>query len=257
MKSNKKYNTRVKNSMNLISKKEKMPSIDATWKGKCLDRQVHAALCGKIAQIADLSNEFYKDYLKQDVHSTFYNADDLIEDVLIPVYMLEGQPIQTWRKLDNSKKYLACDIHLYGIDFPLYDPRNDTPPFALHTSNKISFVFICSDDPVLEGRLVEVYRKKPDNDRPSGQPVLISPVLDLRYYLLGWTTHLLGWVKHFYIPDMFYWLGVSLAGYERYSDYDPLDRVTADNLFTALLEEFACEAKDFTEYIKNLHKKRE
>lgn len=109
-----------------------------------------------------------------------------------------------------------------------------------------------SDSPELDGRLVEVYHKKPDNVHPSAQLCLKTPSLDLRYYLLGWITHLLGWVKHFYIPEMYYWLGESLIGYERFVEYDPHNRKTAENLFTELLVEFADDAKGFTEYIKSL-----
>jgi len=228
-----------------------MPSVDASWKGQCVDHQVQHTLCGKIAQLSDLSNGFYKEYFKLDIHSTLYDGNNIIKDVHIPVHMLEGHSSPTGSKLDEKGKYIIENVSLFGIEFPLYDPRNYTPPFPLGTSNKISFVFIRCDFPVLDGRLVEVYHTKPDDLHPSGQTILMNPSLDLRYYLETWMMGLLGWVKHFYIPTMFYWLYGNYSGYGRYSVYDPNDQKSRETLFVGLLDEFDESAKGFTEYIKS------
>jgi len=234
-----------------------MPSVDVSWNGKCLDHQIQKELCEKIAQLGALSNEFYKEYLKEEVHSTLYNAGELIKDVLISTKILEYQSVSPELIQDNKVKFFTKDICLYGIDFPLYDIRNNNSYFPHYTDNKISFVFVRSNVPGLDGQLEEVCHLKPDEEHPSGQLALISPVVDLRYYLEGWMKRFLGWVKHFFIPDLFYWAWCDFPGYKRYLDYDPQDRKTADTIFLKLLDEFAAEAKSFTEYIYRLEEEED
>lgn len=233
-----------------------MPSVDASWSGKCVDRLVQQELKEKIVQLGDISNNFCNEYFKLDIKSTIYDSDQILEDVLIPVYLLGENPVPAGSKVDGNGRYFTNNVRLYGLQFPLYDPRNYTPPFALRTGNKISFVFIHSDDASLDGQLVSVARTKPDELHPSGQLIIRSPVVDLRYYLEIWMMDFLGWVKHFYIPDMYYWLYGTYSGYANYTKYDPRDRQTCDEVFRSLLTSFSEDAKGFTECIEGFRKNK-
>jgi hypothetical protein len=154
--------------------------------------------------------------------------------------------------------YLGEAITLSGVEFPLYDPRSYTIPFALGRSKRMSFVFVQSEEPELNGRIVQV-RPVNQQHRLSGMSplVLVNPVIDLRYYLEKWMGSFLGWVKHFYVPEMNYWVWSENAGYHDYLGKVTKDRVTAEQHFDRLLKAFSEEAESFTEEIEGYRRKRE
>src|SRR5437879_3755073 len=52
--------------------------------------------------------------------------------------------------------------------------------------------------------------------------------IHLRYYCEEWMDGLLGFVKHYYVPDMEYWRYEALSGYGRYLGLDPSDEAECE-----------------------------
>jgi len=66
----------------------------------------------------------------------------------------------------------------------------------------------------------------------------------LRYKFEEWMDFLLGWIKHFYIPDLRYWRYDELSAYEwQFSKTNPKDTHRRDQLFGILKESLVMECK--------------
>jgi len=137
-----------------------------------------------------------------------------------------------------SSGLLARAVHLFGLEFRLYDRRD-----FYGGDDRLSFVFASvADCPELTGMLVYV------EDRPecqyykdslirSADWFLTRPHIHLRYYCEGWMDQLLAYVKRFYIPDLSYWRYVDLAGYDYHAEvFDRFYAVTAREEVLSLLK---------------------
>ena len=198
-----------------------MPSVEATWSGKCTNRQVQKDLCQKLLRLSEVSVGKYQEFFGINMQPTIYGEPGGEEDYLISPGIFGGnKPSEKIEKVESCV-YLGRKIGLYGLDFPLYDLRNYTAPFALCESNRISFVFIRSQDPELDGLLVQAFSVNQQHSLSSvASTVLGVPVLDLRYYLEQWTGNFLGWAKHFYVPDLYYWLYGDSTNYGLYKELE-------------------------------------
>lgn len=227
-----------------------MPSVDATWNGKCSNCQVQQDLCQHLLRISEISNDKTFKFFGINAHSILYDEPVGEKQYLISSGIFgQSKPPDPIEKVENGV-YLGKNIGLYGLDFSLYDPRNYTPPFALEDANRLSFVFIRSQVPELDGRLIQAYSVNQDHYLSKlASSFLDVPVLDLRYYLMEWTSRLLGWVKHFYIPDLYYWLyGVHSLYDLYYKDIEPNIK-HRESIFESLLFDFIKQADNFSNYI--------
>ena len=227
-----------------------MPSVEATWNGKCTNRQIQKDFCQKLLRLSEVSVGKYQEFFGIKVQPTIYGEPGGEEDYLISPGIFGGnKPPEKIEKVESGV-YLGRRIGLYGLDFPLYDPRNYTAPFALCESNRISFVFIRSQDPELDGLLVQTFSVNQQHSLSSvASTVLGVPVLDLRYYLEQWTGKFLGWVKHFYVPDLYYWLSGDLTNYNLYKGLESTRKLD-ESYFEGLLADFNEQADNFTKAIR-------
>jgi hypothetical protein len=235
-----------------------MPSVEVVWKGRCVDRQVQQALCEHLLELSELSNRKFTAYFGEKVDPCFYDKPEESKQYLIVSQVFWNEPLPKRIKQVDEGLYLVEGITLSGIEFTLFDPRSCTEPFALRRNKRMSFVFVQSEEPKLNGRIVQV-RLVNKQHRLSGfaPMVLVNPCVDLRYYLEGWMGKFLGWVKHFYIPDLHYWIWDDYPGYETYRGNVSKDRVTAEQHFNRLMEAFSEEADSFTEQFESYRRERE
>lgn len=227
-----------------------MPSVDATWNGRCTNRQQQQELCQILLRLSGASVEKYQKFFGINVQPTFYDEPEGESDYLFLSEIFGGdKPPENIEKVESGV-FLGRKLGLYGLDFPLYDPRNYRAPFALCDSNRISFVFIRSQNPGLDGLLVKAFSVNQQHCLSSvSSTVLGVPVLDLRYYLEHWTSRFLGWVKHFYMPDLYYWLYGDLTNYNLYKGLEST-RKLGESLFDRLLVDFNEHAEKFTKAIR-------
>jgi len=136
-----------------------------------------------------------------------------------------------------SSGLLARAVHLFGLEFRLYDRRN------FYDDDRLSFVFASvAGCPELTGMLVYVedqaecqYYK--DSLIRSANWFLTRPRIHLRYYCEEWMDQLLAYVKRFYIPDLWYWRYQDLAGYDYHAEvFDRFYAVTAREEVLSLLK---------------------
>ena len=164
----------------------------------------------------------------------------------------EGYPSLRFGKFNNHQ-FVADNVKLFGIEFVLFDPRKFNSPFTLANNDKMSFVFLHSEDTDLDGRMVQVGHlprdRVGDHDEYNGY-LLMAPELDLRYYLERWIGEFLGWVKRFYIPSLAYWAWVENPGYSGYEQYAPDDHRARDEIFLYLRDRFIEEAEGWKAYCR-------
>jgi len=124
-------------------------------------------------------------------------------------------------------------LRLFGIDFQLFDPRNLYP-----NSERLSFVFLENPElPALTGLLAQVENRAQchlysSEVIRSADWYLSTPTIHLRYYLEEWSNLLFGWVKYFFVPDLYYWRYESLPEYEA-------NRAAIDNICQELGADYA------------------
>lgn len=249
-----------------------MSSVIVGWKGKCHSQKKQKELCKFIDQLAEVSHSFYEEPPKVK------HFDGYIEgEILLPGSLLKFSPnrlpsevevveakekIWNWKtgKLEARvvKYFLLRKVHLYGIEFYLYDPR----PNAY--KNRVSFVFLSHDKvPALNGKVVEV-EDHDECQRYTTETIkqadwyLTEPSGILRYYLEPWFDYFLGWIKYFFIPNLYFWRREDLPGYsqlKRNLDEELVgvnDKVYLRNkVFNDILEKFKSEAIELTRLVES------
>ncbi len=147
-------------------------------------------------------------------------------------------------------------LRLFGIDFQLFDLRNLYP-----NSDRISFVFLESPElPALTGLLVQVENQAQchlysSEVIQSADWYISTPTIHLRYYLEEWSDLLFGWVKYFFVPDLYYWRYKSLPEYE--ANRAVIDNICQDlgtegakrTVLDFLVERFDSEADDWAGWL--------
>ena len=247
-----------------------------------LDGELDEQLCAEIGRLARCSYLLYEEYFQHKIDPIFYEGGRVAKKVLLGRDLFYRRPVpEGIKKLEEATSfkemitlyrpdgsasasgfreevYLIEQLALYGVEFRLYDPRAYNYPFGVTSSLDTSFVFLRSDHPDLDGRLVQVRKLNPKGPlAPFGELILHTPTLDLRYYLEGWTRRLLDWVKHFHVPDLYYWLYVDSREATQYQGIPPGDRAAARSAFDRLLEDFTGEARAFTAWCNKTNKKEE
>ena len=235
-----------------------MPGVVASWNGRCVDRQDQQELCEHLMELSDLSNQIHFKYFKEEMQTNLFDGVEEGRSYLITsrIFGKHVPPIRI-KQVDKGI-FLGEGMTLYGLDFHLFDPRSHTSPFFHGAIDRISFVFTQSEYPELDGWLVQA---RPVNKQHRlstvSQTVLTNPDIGLRYYLEDWTEQFMGWVKHFYVRNLNFWLHRENSSYDAYYGKVSRDRKTATEHFHNLLTAFSDEAESFTELMENMRTKEE
>jgi hypothetical protein len=219
-----------------------MPSVYVSWGGTCTDHDTQTALVTDLATIAAASEARIRDKAPER------------PEILVKTAAMRGEgkldlpAVRTWNRavrgdilvgpgvaadpagaveeasrLGAEQVMTGADyglirvesLRLFGLDFRLFDPRGLYP-----NEDRVSFVFLgCPELPALDGRIARVIDHAEaqlyDADAiRSADWVVTAPDIHLRYYLEEWSTQLLAWVKYFFVPDLGYWRGQTLAGWD-------------------------------------------
>ena len=222
-----------------------MGSVYATWKGTCHDRQVRDELLGFAGELAGRNAPRWSTALPRPSflkYLTEVRRDDA--PPLPDIRRFDGEiagRILIGLDVDNDREGLAAEAAsdgvevlplgpedsratflkvdravLRGLDFRLFDPRGLYPG-----EDRMSFVFLESEVPCLDGRLVAV--TDGDRCRLSGLEAireadwyLDCPSIHLRYYLEEWSDILSSWLKLFFVPDLYFWRYEDLPSFDNY-----------------------------------------
>lgn len=229
-----------------------MVGVVVSWSGECSDHLVQEALCAKMAELGEVSRHLYRDFLKKDYPLMNYDGCRIEEKLLLSKAFFENQPIPSGIELVEKDVYLAKDIGMFGLEFELFDPRRYLSLNTVSCNYTVSFVFLRCLDPMLNGRMVQVNQVNPEHPLVVvSKQYLTKPELDLRYYLESWIEEFLGWVKHFYLPNMNYWAWVDNPGDDGYEQYARNDFKARDEIFLSLREALVEEARSWSAYVLN------
>src|SRR6266481_1345419 len=249
-----------------------MPSVIVSWSGRCQDDLFRKDLCDKLAEIAKVSDGFLRGgtglkQFDQQIGGKILFADTALEvgDV-IPVLDAEksletstglsnissaedlsmdesGRLVHTLKLggPDSSAIFSLRDTAVWGIEFRL--------PTIYRDENRVSFVFLLCANPGLNGTIVQVEDKQQCKQFESevirdADWFLHNSSIHLRYRFEEWMDFLLGWIKHFYIPDLRYCRYDWLPNYEwLFSKIDREDVRRKDQLLGVLKESLAMECR--------------
>ena len=235
-----------------------MGSVYVRWTGRCLDEGVRGQLRDKLREFAQLSYPYFDEF---PGFENFYGP--LQGRILISPSLLEGTnlqlpseahvpgglelraagPLGPPKPMPPNKFLTAGHVFLDGVEFRLYDGRRLYPG-----ADRVSFVFASFEEyPALDGSLVyveteEQCRQYRSDEIRTAQAFLDSPNIHLRYYYEEWMDNFLGWVKHFFIPDLAYWRYEPNSGYERFQNL-PRDDKARDEFWEVLKDSFRAEVE--------------
>ncbi|MBS7250206.1 MAG: tetratricopeptide repeat protein [Candidatus Freyarchaeota archaeon] len=196
-----------------------MGSVIANWKGRCQQKEVQLELCKYIKKLASVSHSYYEvppeiKWFNNKINGRILICPELVENALLTQ---QGVKIEETEEEADMLEYIRVkwpvldEVHLFGIEFHLYDPRG---PYE----DRMSFVFTSHEISALNGLLVMVEDHKECQyyDSKTIQQAdwyLARPKIHLRYYLENWFDYLMGWIKYFFIPDLWYWRYTEMPGY--------------------------------------------
>ena len=254
-----------------------MASVDVAWSGQCPSREVQQDLCRFIEELARCSHSFFAEppleceetpeppqikHWDTSIRGRILVFRDLLEGVSakqcgIEIVETEEETVDDeLRTITASVRWpLLHEADLYGIEFLLYDPRDwENNGVA---EDRMSFVFLAHQSPDLNGRLVMVedheecqyYRRETIKEADW---YLARPSMTLRYYLEPWFDYFMGWIKYFFMPDLYYWHYDDMAGYDELKqELDTLLSEAGDKaclrqaVFEDMLERFEYEAVEW------------
>ncbi len=231
-----------------------MGSVVVTWTGRAQDEATRRSLTERIVALAQGHDEFFKERHWEPHEIKTY--DCVLPEVLVDASMLPAG-LSSSRLTPATPGYGAIrDLQVFGVAFSL--------PTLYLSNNWVSFVFIVDEDPALNGLLVrfdepaapslavplnfasagsnltriwvttDEERDEANRIFEQSKPVITVPQIHLRYAWEKLMDDLLGWVKHFYLPDLYYWRYDEYPGYEQYAGVDRSDTDYREALFGRL-----------------------
>lgn len=223
-----------------------MPTVVVSWIGRFPDRVTQKELCTCLLPIAETSHRLYSNFFDIQVEPHLHDGSKLYSTALLSQSVFGELIPPNGLQPAGKNLFLVRDISLYGLEFVLFDPRRFNSSLMMAHSYDASFVFLRSDNPDLDGLMVKVIHVSDDNPLKSTADFLLRvPELDLRYYLENWMNDLLGCVKRFFLPDLFYWAWSDNPGASEYDKFDPGDRKARDENLLYLCEAFVAEAENW------------
>jgi len=192
-----------------------MPSVIVGWGGRCADPRKRKGLTGKLIELGSISHSLFDPPLPAARPVTGIAGRILVAPHL---FLPEGEAQAAGKFIELS------ELELGGVEFRFFDPRN-----IYEGEDRISFVFAgLPGRPETEGTIVQIEPKAlcalyDDPAIKEADHLVKRSSIHLRYYCEEWMDSLLGFVRHYYVPDMEYWRYEDLSGYGRYLGLDPDD----------------------------------
>lgn len=221
-----------------------MPSVIVTWHGWSPDQELCEDLFEHMRELGSLSHSYLLEREPVRIFNEWIEGNVLVavrdEPSLngISLHVPFLQPPQTKQARYAGK---LSRVHLEGVQFRLFDPRGLYP-----YDDRISFVFGRTDAGEKSRPLVAVesgsdLKSYEDEMLRSATMVLSEPAIHLRYYFEDWIDGLLGWVRHYYMPDLYYWRHRALPRIDRFEGRDRSDRRAREADWGLILNEFHSE----------------
>lgn len=256
-----------------------MSGVTASWVGKCRNHQTQKILIDDLLMIAEDSIELILDHEKLQAKIIHFPFESKNKQLLISKMLLGGSyrpdeklivpcvfkniiPGEYDGYTDNTfplennipPKYYhpffrLDDISLYGINFPVFDPKRSIG--IISNYERMTFAFIRSNNKQLDGLMVKVSKFCNSLDANSNKYLwLLPPDFDIHYYLEYWMMDLLAWIKKFYLTKMKYWIWTDNINYKRLKLYKRKDTITKDQILEQLRNRYRQEAQDLHKTLK-------
>ena len=245
-----------------------MPSVIVSWLGRCREKSVRTEFCHNLEGLAKISRGFFEfppplKFYDQKIGGNVLLSSQLLDTTswqqiiaaenlpetsagILPISSREALQKKETPRLVHSiampqhvDLFSISDVSVFGIEFPLQN-------YYYPDENLISFVFLSSSNPGLDGLIVQVHGKKQclifeSKTIRKADWFLSKPSIHLRYHCEEWMDFFLGWVKRFYIPDLYYWRYQEMPGFKLFSRINPKDRKQREKLFLLVVTSLAME----------------
>ena len=254
------------------------------WSGRCPSPRIQKELCEFLNQLAKLSQHFYKDPPKIRYFNNYIQGKIIIDteeifssnSIKYPILaasQLYPDEVSIINALERDifreifigkgaikKKWLQLKkVHVYGIEFHLYDGS---------CGDKVNFIFLSHDKiPELNGEIVTIRRPHEcveseiciSQIRKQADYILTRPSFELKccFKISNWFYKFLGWVKYFFIPNLYFqyvWIewGLSedLPSYEEFKDKLDREILNVKDKFLLKKKTFRYLIREFKKDIK-------
>jgi hypothetical protein len=233
-----------------------MGSVVVTWSGQTHDEETRRSLTERITTLARTHDEFFKERAWEPHEIRTY--DCVLSEALVDASMFPPQ-LSSSRLTSAVPGYLSVrNLQVFGTAFSL--------PTIYPSDNWASFVFMIDEDPAIDGLLVgfdepappsltvplnlsysgskltgislttDQAREEANSIFKQGKQVLTLPKIHLRYAWEELMDDLLAWIKHFYLPELYYWRYGECPRYQQYAGVERSDALYRDAVFGRLCD---------------------
>ena len=203
-----------------------MPSVNATWQGSCPDPKKREDLIGHLQELAKVAHRCFDQHTPYRYWKKIVTGKVLVEGALVgdtlarPAFELAvGGPTPAPPPRSPGSLLAMPHVQLHGVEFRL--PNN------FYSQDRVSFLFAFQDQ---ELHLPWVLVRADDKSQCSlykeeairgADLLLIEPEIHMRYSGEDWLCELLAWIKHYYVPELYYWCREDLPRYAQFERLNP------------------------------------
>jgi hypothetical protein len=217
-----------------------MAGVEVLWQGCCCDDQTQRQLVDKVNQLGKLLEASY-----------LFDGKTTYDNVLFSATVFEGEKCPEGLQKLDAAVYLAEKIGLFGCEIPVFNPPFRKTKLGHQPNHKMSFVFVRSQNPALNGRIVNPKRRSPHHPLyRDGGWMLESPSINLYGFSQDWMADFLRWVKSNYIPKLQYWVGMQECSKGTYLKAGHRQLGEAEVEFEGLLRRYAEQVQSFLDPIE-------
>lgn len=203
-----------------------MPSANVTWRGACPDPKKREDLVGHLQELAELEHRCFEQHTPYRYWKKIVTGKVLVDGALVgdtsprPAFELGvGGPAPAPPPRSPGAMLEIPYVQLHGVEFRL--PNN------FYSQDRVSFMFAFREQgPHLPWELVRAEDQSQcslyvEEVIRGADLLLMEPEIHMRYSGEDWLCELLAWIKHYYVPDLYYWCRDDLP---RYAQFERLDR---------------------------------
>src|SRR5260370_11145197 len=206
-----------------------MPSVNATWQGSCADPKKREDLIGHLHELTELAHRCFDQHTPYRYWKKIVTGKVLVDGALVgdtaatiprPAFELRvGGPAPAPPPRSPGSMLETPYVQLHGIEFRL--PNN------FYSQDRVSFMVAFQEQQLqLPWVLVSAEDKSQcslyaEEAIRAADLLLIEPEIHMRYSGEDWLCELLAWIKHYYLPDLYYWCRDDLP---QYAQFERLDR---------------------------------
>jgi hypothetical protein len=103
-----------------------MPTVVTSWNGVCPARDIQEELVAKLSELGSLSCQMFHDFFRREIAPNFYDGKTVYPEVILSQDMFAGEVVPSNIEKIDENLFVAKEVGIYGLEFPIFDPDAST-----------------------------------------------------------------------------------------------------------------------------------